>query len=111
MSTRQLARKLDVSQPTIVEFEQNESSGSITLKTLARTAEQFECVLLYALVPRTTLEDTVLRQAKRKALELLGPVRHSMELEAQAVSDDRSTIQLEQLAEELLTKYPRRIWD
>jgi predicted DNA-binding mobile mystery protein A len=59
MTMAQLARRLDVSQPRIVAIERAEVSGAISLATLERAAEALGCSLVYALVPRASLEKTV----------------------------------------------------
>jgi predicted DNA-binding mobile mystery protein A len=43
MTTAQLGKRLGVSQPRIVEIEQTEVSGTITLNSLQRTAEALGC--------------------------------------------------------------------
>ena len=49
MTTAQLARRLGVSQPRIIELEQSEISGGVTLNTLQRAAEALGCrLVLYA---------------------------------------------------------------
>lgn len=52
MSTSQLARRLGVSQPSVVALEQSEAKGSIELATLRRVAAALDCTLVYALIPQ-----------------------------------------------------------
>lgn len=111
MTTVQLARRLGVSQPRIVELEQSEISGSVTLHTLQRAAEALGCRLVYALVPERPLAEIVREQAELVAMRQSGAVEHSMRLEDQAVHDKRASKQLHrQLVEELLRR-PARLWD
>ncbi|MBU3984898.1 MAG: mobile mystery protein A, partial [Proteobacteria bacterium] len=56
MSGKQLAGRLNVSQPRVHKLEQSEPSGALTLKTMRQVAEALDCVFVYALVPRSTLE-------------------------------------------------------
>src|SRR3974390_577604 len=51
MTTKQLGQRLGVSQPRIVELEQSEVNGTVTLNTLQRAAEALGCRLVYALGP------------------------------------------------------------
>lgn len=111
MSTRQLAARMNVAQPTVVHLEQSEANGTIQLATLRRAADAMNCDLVYALVPREgTLEATVLRQAQRRASSVVSAVDRSMALEDQAVTDpaeqqaalDRTALQL---------AASRRLWD
>src|SRR6478752_5998646 len=88
MSTRQLASRMRVTQPTVVQLEQSEANGTIQLATLRRAADALDCELVYALVPRSgSLEQTVLAHAHRKAATMVRAVDRSMELENQAVTD------------------------
>jgi predicted DNA-binding mobile mystery protein A len=59
MTTAQLAKRLDVKQPSVVAIEQSEAKGTIELATLRRVAEALDCTLVYALVPNKPLEAAV----------------------------------------------------
>ena len=72
MSSTELAARMEVGQSTISGLEASEIRGAIKLDTLRRAAVALDCDLIYYLVPRTTLEDTVQRQARYKANEQLG---------------------------------------
>jgi predicted DNA-binding mobile mystery protein A len=111
MSTRQLASRMGVSQPTVVQLEQSEVNGRIQLATLRRAAEALDCDLVYALVPRNgSLEQTVLAQASGRARALVRAVDRSMELEDQAVTDpDETEAAVNRVALQLVAS--RRLWD
>lgn len=72
---------------SIADIEKSEAMGSIQLKTLQRAAEALDCTLVYALVPRTTLEDAVRKRARQIAMRHLKRVAHTMKLEAQGIDD------------------------
>ena len=111
MTTSQLARRLAVPQPRIVELEQSEASGSVTLNTLQRAAEALGCRLVYALVPERPLAETVRERAELIAKRESGSVEHTMLLEDQAVRNRRASKELHrQLVEDLLRR-PARLWD
>jgi predicted DNA-binding mobile mystery protein A len=111
MTTKQFARRLGVSQPRIVELEQSEASGTVTLNTLNRAAEALGCRLVYALVPEKPLADTVRERAELLARQRQVAVEHTMRLEDQAVKDKRAARALyEQIVEDLLQR-PARLWD
>src|SRR6266849_5742373 len=78
MTSAQFARRLGVSQPRIIELEQSEVSGGVTLNTLQRAAEALGCRFVYALVPEQPLEDTVRARAKLIAARQLAAVEHTM---------------------------------
>jgi len=64
MSTAQLAKRLGIKQPSLVELEQSEAKGSIELATLRRVAEALDCTLVYAFVPNKPLESTIRDRAR-----------------------------------------------
>lgn len=111
MTTKQFARRLGVSQPRIVELEQSEAGGTVTLNTLQRAAAALGCRLVYALVPEKPLADTVRERAELLARQRQAAVEHTMRLEDQAVKDKRAARALhEQIIEDLLQR-PARLWD
>jgi predicted DNA-binding mobile mystery protein A len=111
MTTAQLAKRLGVSQPRIVEIEQAEVSGSVTLHTLQRTAEALGCRLVYVLLPEQPLAETVHTRAETVARDQLVSVQQTMRLENQSVNDKGVSDRLrEQLVEKLLRR-PARLWD
>lgn len=88
MSLRQLGERLGMSAPAVKSLEEREAQGKITLKSLRRVAEALDCVVVYALVPKTSLTEMVDQRAKEVALRALGRVSHSMALEDQQVDRD-----------------------
>ena len=111
MSAVQLARRLKVSQPTIVKLEKSEEAETISLKSLRKAAEAMDCSLVYAFVPNESLEKTLLIQAQRRAAELSGRVEHTMELEAQGRSSEDKAFERQQLAEEMVRTSSRDLWE
>jgi predicted DNA-binding mobile mystery protein A len=111
MSGKQLARRLQVSQPRVFKLEQNEPSGALTLKTMRQVAEALDCVFVYALVPRSSLEETVRTQAWAVATERLQRVSHTMRLEAQGLSTKEQQVSLDDTIEELVREMPQDLWD
>src|SRR3981081_1654363 len=87
MSGRQLAARLGVRPQSIDAMEKSEARGKISLETLQRAADALDCTLVYALAPKTSLEDSIQRRARRIAQHDLRRVAHSMALEDQATSD------------------------
>jgi predicted DNA-binding mobile mystery protein A len=87
MSGVQLGKRLKVSPQTIEAMEKSEAAGTIQLNTLRRAAEAMDCKLVYALVPRTSLENTVRNRARQVALAALARVSHTMKLEDQNTGD------------------------
>lgn len=88
MTGAQLGRRLGMTAQGIVSLERSEAHGTIQLNTLRRAAEAMDCVLVYALLPKTSLTEMVDRRAREIALRALGRVSHSMALEDQQVDRD-----------------------
>jgi predicted DNA-binding mobile mystery protein A len=110
MSGTQLARRIQVSQPRVHKLEQGEPSGALTLKTMRQVAEALDCVFVYALVPRSSLEETVRAQARVVAVERLKSVTHTMLLEAQGLSAGEQQASLDAAIEELVRETPGDLW-
>lgn len=88
MTGAQLGKRLGMTAQGVVSLERSEASGTIQLNTLRRAAEAMDCVLVHALVPRTSLAEMVDRRAREIAMRALGRVSHSMALEDQQVDRD-----------------------
>jgi predicted DNA-binding mobile mystery protein A len=87
MTGAQFAARLGVKPPSVVDLEKSEATGSMQLRTLRRAAAALDCQLVYALVPRTSLQQAVDERARRIALAAIERVAHTMALEDQAVND------------------------
>jgi predicted DNA-binding mobile mystery protein A len=87
MTGVQFAKRLGVRPQSLDVLEKSETNGTIQLNTLARAAEALDCTLVYALVPNSTLEQTIAARARRIAVRDLGRVAHTMKLEAQETGD------------------------
>jgi predicted DNA-binding mobile mystery protein A len=110
MTTAQLARKLGVSQPRVVEIEKGEMTSAITLETLERVARALDCRLVYTLVPRKPLDALVEERATQVARRRLATTRHSMRLEAQGVDAADEEEQIRLSARRLVEKSGSALW-
>ena len=88
ITTAQLGMRIGVSQPRAVQIEKAELSGAITLKSLQRAARALDCRVVYALVPKTTLETLVTERATTVAERRIKLTSHNMGLEAQSVDEE-----------------------
>jgi predicted DNA-binding mobile mystery protein A len=111
MTTAQFARRLGVSQPRVIELEQSEVGGGVTLHTLQRAAEALGCRLVYVLVPERPLAETVRERAELVAERQLASVEHTMRLEDQAVQGKKAGKELRRRLIEDLLHRPARLWD
>ena len=110
MTTAQLAGRIGVSQPRVVEIEKAEKTGAITLDTLERAARALGCRLVYTLVPKKPFEEMVEDRARQVARARLQSTAHSMALEAQAVSAEDEKQQLQILVRKLVEKSGSELW-
>lgn len=111
MTSKQLGKRLGVSQPRATKIEQAETDGSITLDTLRRAAQAMDCQLVYAFVPRVPLQELVEERAANRARKILESTAHSMALENQRVDADTDRAHLEQFIRELTEKSGPRLWE
>lgn len=111
MSRRQLASRLSISTSRIQKLEEDEVSGSVTIKTMRNTAEALDCIFVYALIPRDSLEATLTKQARKKAKQYRNEVMHSMLLEDQVVKESSNEYLLEKLTKVFMNKSSRKLWD
>jgi predicted DNA-binding mobile mystery protein A len=109
LSATAFGRRLKVTQQSADELENGERAGTITLASLRRAANVLDADLVYALVPRKKLRETIAARARQLAKERIGPIAHSMRLEAQGLSDKELAEQVEELARDL-ERRPRELW-
>jgi predicted DNA-binding mobile mystery protein A len=109
LSTVALGRRLGLAQQSIVQLEANEKTETITLSSLRRVASALDAELVYAIVPRTNLRETITKQAIKIAAERISPVAQSMKLESQGLTDKELQERIEELAREL-ERRPRDLW-
>lgn len=108
MSGAELGSRLGVRQSTVDQLERSEANETIKLESLRRVADALDCDLVYALVPRTSLDATVQAQGRRVAARRISAVAHHMRLEDQAVDERDAGVQLNALATELIDR--RGLW-
>lgn len=109
LSTAALGRRMNLAQQSVVQLEQNEKDGTITLASLRRAAEALDAEVIYAVVPRKNLRDTISERAKELARQRVAPVAQSMQLEAQGISEKELSERITELARELEQR-PRELW-
>ncbi len=108
MSSTELASRMGISQSRIPEIERGEVAGSLKVDTLERAAHALDCEVVYALVPRTSLEESVRAQARRTAEARLAGIRHNMRLEDQGAASSDTDDLVAQLADDLVDR--RGLW-
>jgi len=111
MNGRQFADRLNVTRQRSDQIENDECRGSITIKTMRRVAEGLDCVFVYGLVPRTSLEDTIRTRAEKVATKRLARASHTMSLEGQDLKAGENKEILATMIEELMNELPNNLWD
>ena len=111
ISVRQMSRRTGLSRTSITSAESGEAKGTVQFDTLRGLADALDCDLVYALVPRTSLAQTLEAQARRKAEAMVGRVADSMKMEAQGVDPAATARQVTELAETILRDRGRDFWD
>jgi predicted DNA-binding mobile mystery protein A len=109
MSGSVLAQRMGVSQSAEAQYEKSEKERSITLQTLEKVANALDAELIYAIVPRRSLQEILEKKALQTARERILPLAHSMQLESQATSSERLDREVDELQKQLLER-PRELW-
>ncbi|WP_419842663.1 mobile mystery protein A [Candidatus Poriferisodalis sp.] len=104
MTSADLAQRMGVSPQRVYAIERSEQHMTLKLSTLERIAHAMDCDLVYALVPRTSLENCVTTQAGRRAAEHLRSVAHHARLEDQVPTERDLAQQIEELASDLVER-------
>ena len=108
MTGGDLARRMGVHPSRIPAIERGERELTLKLDTLARVADALNCDLVYALVPRTSLDGMVADQARHRAARHLRNVIVHSQLEDQEVTPDDLEAQIDDLAYEFRRR--RDLW-
>lgn len=111
MSSPQLATRLSVSNSQVSQMERMEVEDRITLKQLRRVANDLNCDLEYALVPRKPIIDMVKNRARYKAKQLIDKVHVHMALESQQLSVKQIEEQIKSETDRLIREMPRDLWE
>ena len=111
MSAQQLGARIRVARQTVENLERSEAQGKITLESLNKLAGALGCRVVYALVPEKPLAEIQHDRAREIAEGLVKSASHSMNLEAQSVSDKERRRQSERMVETLLHGNPRKLWE
>lgn len=111
MSGPQLAKRLGVTKARISKAEQDEPSGSVTLKTMQSMAEAMDCKFVYAIVPKQKVEDVIKQRAIEKAKIQVKAASTHMALEAQSLSKEQLEFEINRIAAQIVEKMPADLWN
>jgi len=111
LTGEQLARRMGVQRQRVNTLEKNEVAGTATINSVKKAAEAMDCVFVYALVPRDSLQANVERQARKYATKLHANVQHSMVLEQQGLTAEESQQGIAANADRFARETFRDMWE
>lgn len=110
MSGAQLGARLGISRNKISILERKEADGSITINQLKQLASGVDSELLYAIVPKQTVEQTIEERAYDLAKNLVDITNQHMFLEMQQLSPEKQNEMIRLLADEIKQSGGRALW-
>ena len=112
MSMQQLGNKLSITKQSILEIEQREKDGTITLKSLKEVAKALDMQLVYGFVPNDgSLDALIDRKAKDLARQIVLRTSNTMKLEDQQNSNQRIVNAIQERANAIKNEMPKILWD
>ena len=110
MTTQQLAARMGVTRQAVLQLELAEQRRTATWTTLRKAAGAMDCEVVYAVVPRGSLNQVLLRQGRKQAEQHVARISHSMKLDAHVVGPTEQERQVEELATYLAAERTRGLW-
>jgi len=109
MSQKQLAKKLGMSQQAVNKIEN--STGSMTMKTLNKISAVFGFQPMISLVSGTTLEQMIEAQAEKKAGSIVKKTEATMAMEKQKVDKKSYKKSYDELVREFAENPAPSLWE
>jgi len=112
MSMQQLGNKLSISKQGILDIENREKEGSITIKSLKEIARVLDMQLVYGFVPNDgSLDALIEKRAIELATKIVMRTSNTMKLEDQGNSNERLKKAITERTAEIKNKMPKILWD
>jgi len=112
MTLQQLGNRLNISKQGVLDIENREKEGAITLKALQEVAKAMNMQLVYGFVPNDgSLDALIERRAREVAIQIVQRTAQTMQLEDQANSKKRIEAAINERTEELKKEVPKMLWD
>jgi predicted DNA-binding mobile mystery protein A len=112
MSMQQLGNKLSISKQGILDIENREKEGSITIKSLKEIGRVLDMQLVYGFVPNDgSLEALIEKRATELATKIVMRTSNTMKLEDQGNSSQRIEKAITERTAEIKHKMPKILWD
>jgi len=112
MTLQQLANRISVSKQSVLEMEQREKDGSISLKLLRESARALDMELVYGFVPKDgSLDALIEHKARELAIKIVNRTSNTMKLEDQENSENRIKKAIDERTALLKNEMPKILWD
>ena len=112
MTLQQLANRISISKQSVLEMEQREKDGSISLKLLRDSARALDMELVYGFVPKDgSLDALIERKARELAIKIVNRTSNTMKLEDQENSENRIKKAIDERTALLKNEMPKILWD
>ena len=112
MTLQQLGNRLNISKQGVLDIENREKEGAITIKALREVAKAMDMQLVYGFVPNDgSLDGLIERRAREVAIQIVLRTAQTMQLEEQANSKKRIEAAINERTEELKKEGPKMLWD
>ncbi|MDQ6971685.1 MAG: mobile mystery protein A [Mariprofundaceae bacterium] len=111
MSGPQMARRMSVTKQRISLMEKAEVNGSATLNSMRQAAEALDCVFVYAVLPRDSLQGILERQARKLVQREQAYTAHTMLIEDQLPSGEEQREAMDAAVTDIIRRLPKQLWD
>jgi predicted DNA-binding mobile mystery protein A len=112
MSLRQLGQRLSITPQSVKEIEEREKRGTISVKVLQQVASALNMKFFYGFIPEDgTIEAMIEKRATELAVKIVERTSIHMNLEDQAVSEERLKKAINEKAREIMYDLPKQLWD
>jgi predicted DNA-binding mobile mystery protein A len=110
MSAAQLSGRLGITRQAVADLERRELEDAVTLGALRKAAAAMECDLVYAIVPRSSLAQTMEDQALARATAEVSRAAHARRLENREIGKAETERLIEERFAALLSKDRKQLW-
>jgi len=112
MTLAQLGVKLNISRQGVKSIEDNESSGSISIKSMKEVAEALDMKFVYGFSPRDgSIDNLIDKKAEQLATKIVLRANQSMQLENQGIEEYKIKESIVNLAEDIKREMRKSLWD
>ena len=112
MSLRQLGQRLSITAQGVKDIEKREKDGSISLRVLRQVAAALGMKFYYGFIPEDgTLEAMIENRSMELAENIVHRTSIQMNLEDQAVSQERLKAEVSDMAKTFAKDLPKLLWD